>query len=94
MMICGAASAIQEIKGKVKLIEATFMPGRIKFTMDTGNTACPTGAWLKWENANQENNKVVLSFLMTSLVSGKKVAFFIDDNDTTCTGRFFHLVNE
>ena len=94
MPMCSAVNAIQEIKGKVKLIETTYMPGRVMFIMDTGNAACPSGTWLKWENANQENNKVVVSFLMTSLVSGKKVAFLINDNDTTCTGRFFYLVNE
>lgn len=94
MTVCGAANAIQEIVGKVKLIEATFMPARIKFRMDAGNTACPAGAWLKWENVSQENNKVVMSFLMTALVSGKKIAFFIEDNDTTCTGKFIHLINE
>lgn len=94
MTVCGTVNAIQEIKGKVKLIEATYMPGRVMFIMDTGNAACPAGSWLKWENANQENNKIVVSFLMTSLASGKKVAFLINDNDTTCTGRFFYLVNE
>lgn len=94
MTIFGTANAFQEIKGKVKLIEATYMPGRIMFQMEVGNAACPANTWLKWENANQENNKVVLSFLMTALVSGKKVAFLINDNDTTCTGRFFYLVNE
>lgn len=91
MVVCSAANAVQEIKGKIKLIEATYMPSKITLIMDTGNSACPAGTWLKWENSSQENNKAVLSILMAAMLSGKKISFLINDNDTSCVGRYLYI---
>ncbi len=95
VLIClsGAANALQVITGKVTTLESTSMPTKITFTLDTGNTACPAGIWLTWQKNDPENNKATYSLLMAALMSGKKVNFFINDNDTSCTGQFMHLTN-
>lgn len=91
--MAGSAYALESMTGKVTLVEGTYMPGTITFHMlpDTPFTTCK-GAWLKWSNPNIENNKAVYSLLMTALVSGKKINFYIGDGDTNCMGRFIHLV--
>jgi hypothetical protein len=90
MLLAFNSNALETITGKVTLVEATYMPGTITFNMDTGNSTCPKGTWLKWSKTD-ENNKVTYSTLLTALVSGNKINFYIKDNDTTCTGAYLHL---
>ena len=84
--------ALESFTGKVTMLEPSYLPGALYFQMDTGNSTCPTGTWLKWQNANTENNMGVYSTLMTALVSGKKVNFHFDNGDTNCAGKHLHLI--
>lgn len=88
------ASALQMITGRVLTIEATYMPVAVQLAVDSGNAACPTGTWLKWKKADLENNKAVYAMLLAAQASGKKVNFFINDNDTKCEGQFIHLISQ
>lgn len=85
------ACAIQVFSGRVTGIELTYMPGSVRFFLDNGNAACPAGTALYWQNANVENNKVVYAALTTALASRQQIAFYINDNDQTCVGRFIYL---
>lgn len=67
------------------------MPSRIHFTLSEGNAACPVGKTLVWANSSQDNNKAVYATLVSALVSGKKVKFYIEDNDQSCTGKFVYI---
>lgn len=91
LLASGSASALQMIRGNVREIEVTYMPARIQFTLSEGNTACPKGKTLVWANSSQDNNKVVYATLVSALVGGKKVNFYVDDNDQTCTGKFIYI---
>ena len=84
--------SLEFLTGQVVTLEASYMPDVIKFKLDVGSTTCPEGGWLSWKN-NSENNKVVYSMLMTSLVAGKNIRFYINDNDTSCTGKYIHILN-
>jgi len=92
MLLAFNSNALETITGKVTVVEATYMPGTVTFRMDTGNSSCPKGKWLKWTKTD-ENNTVVYSTLMAALVSGKKINFYINDGDTTCTGTYLHLLS-
>ncbi|MBN6112317.1 hypothetical protein JR063_12095 [Xanthomonas sp. CFBP 8700] len=91
--LSGAAEAFQVITGRVVEIEATYMPSRIPFTLSEGNATCPAGHALLWANNTQENTKAIYATLMSALVSGKQIKVFLEDNDTSCTGKFIYLVN-
>ena len=94
--VSGSACALEYISGTVSTVEATYLPRTVTFTFDpsdsTASTTCPGGTWLKWSTPDTENNKAVFSLLMTALVSGKKVNFVINDGDTTCVGKYIHLL--
>ncbi|WP_238691630.1 hypothetical protein [Xanthomonas arboricola] len=87
----GPADALQWFSGRVTSIEATYMPARIPFRLSEGNTDCPIGKALNWANPSVDNNKAIYAALMTSLTTGKRINFVIEDNDVTCTGRFIYL---
>jgi hypothetical protein len=83
------AEALQYLTGHITVLESTYMPTSISLQLDSGNTACPAGKWLKWTNA--QSVQATYSTMLSALLSGRQVDFVIDDNDTTCTGRFFHI---
>jgi hypothetical protein len=91
LVFSAASSALTGITGKVTDIEGTYVPGVVVFQMDTGSSSCPTGTWLKWQK-DLENNKAVYSMLMTALTSGRKIAFYVNDNDAACVGQYIHLL--
>lgn len=90
------AAAFQTITGHITQLEPTYMPGTITLQMDAGNTACPAGKWLSWVNGasaipGAQNSQVVYATMLAALLSRKTVDFVIDDNDTACNGKFFHI---
>lgn len=91
LIASGSASALQNFTGKVTGIELSYMPNTIRFSMDQGNAACPAGTALTWANANIDNNKAVLAALTTAFANGHRITFYINDNDTSCVGRFLYL---
>ncbi|WP_422135467.1 hypothetical protein [Endozoicomonas sp. ALD040] len=85
------AESTFNIVGKVTAVEASYLPGKVTFQMETGHSVCPSSKWLKWEK-NDESNKIVYSTLMTALVSDKSIRLYINEGDDACSGRFIHLV--
>jgi hypothetical protein len=88
----GHANALESFYGKVTTLEPSYLPNRVAFVMDTGNSTCPAGTWLIWVNADASNNKAVYATLLAAISAGKRVKFHINDGDTTCTGRHLHLL--
>ncbi len=86
--------ALEHFIGKVTFLEPTYLPSVIVFSMDIGNATCPSGAILKWQKADVENNKAVYSTLMAALMSGKKIRFHFNDGDTSCIGTYLHLLED
>lgn len=86
----GSAHALQSFAGKVRKIEATYMPTQMYFTLSEGNTACPAGKQLVWAGS-AENNKAIYSTLLSALSTGKNIRFIMDDNDQSCVGRFLYI---
>lgn len=91
--LSGTSSALEMITGTVSDVEPTYLPGAVSFRLNAGNAACPVGKWLMWQNPDPDNNKAVYATLMTALVSGKRVSFFINDGDSNCIGRYLHLLS-
>jgi hypothetical protein len=92
LAVAGQAGAIEVITGRVIVLESTYLPGAISFQLDTGNTTCPLGTWLKWQKPDASNNKATYATLLTAVALGAQVNFIINDNDTSCTGQFLHLL--
>ena len=89
-----SVQAHQYIKGKIISMEVSYMPASIIIVMDTGNTACPAGTPLKWQNQSWDNNKIIQSNALAAMLAGKKISFVINDNDTNCIGQYFYIHNE
>jgi hypothetical protein len=90
---CSASFALEAFVGKVVLLEPTYLPGLVTFMMDTGNSSCPSGTWLKWQKNDTQNNKAVYATLLTAVTSGKSVRFHINDGDRSCQGQYIHIMN-
>ena len=86
------------ILGKVTMLESSYMPDGVDFFMDTGTATCPAGSVMRWvplratPELNNENNKVVYATLLGALASGKKIRFYVNDNDPMCQGSGLHIV--
>jgi hypothetical protein len=93
LLACGSAQAVESILGKVKTLEASYMPNAVQFTIDTGSTACPVNKWLIWKNADKDNNKAVYATLLAAQTTGKSVRFHYADGDTNCTGIYIHILD-
>ncbi|SMF24248.1 hypothetical protein SAMN02745866_01572 [Alteromonadaceae bacterium Bs31] len=92
-MVCASkAWSLEVIVGKVTLIEATYLPQLITFTLDSGSENCPAGAWIRWEKESTENNLAVYSTLLAALLSGNKVRAHIEAGDTKCMVQYIHLL--
>jgi hypothetical protein len=91
LLACGSAQAVESIVGKVKTLEASYMPTFITFTLDTGSTVCPANKWLVWKNVDKDNNKAVYASLLAAMTTGKSVRFHYADGDTNCNGTYIHF---
>ena len=86
-------SALQVFEGKVLVLEPTQMPNAIYFTLSTGDSVCPSGGWLIWQNPDVNNNKTLYASLLAAMISNKTVRFHRHDANTTCTGAYLHILN-
>lgn len=81
--------------GKVTAIEATYIPGRVVFSLDTGVSGCPAGSFLGWaakgdtEAAKIANAQGVLSTLLTAKVAGQTIRVYVSTGD--CSVDFIHM---
>lgn len=73
------------------MLQPTYLPAVVTFSMTAGSSLCPAGTWLRWQNANTDNNKAVYATLLAAFTAGKGVRLYINDGDTTCTGVFLHV---
>ena len=93
-LACNATYAMEGATGHVTYLEPTYLPAIVSFTMDSGSTSCPTGQYLKWQKADQSNNRAAYATLMLALSTGKRVRFYVNDGDTTCVVQFLHLLGD
>lgn len=92
MLLPWSAHSLESIIGKVTYLEPTYMPTTIRFTMDSGNTACPAGKAIHWSKENIDNNKVVYSSMMAAMMANKSIRIYINDGDASCKAQFLHLL--
>jgi hypothetical protein len=93
LLACGSAQAIEIVTGKVKTLEASYMPNYITFTLDTGTAACAANKWLVWKSVDKDNNKAVYASLLAAMTTGKSVRFHYADGDTNCNGVYLHVLD-
>lgn len=86
------AYSLEELVGKVTYIEPTYMPNSIRFNIDGGNATCPAGKAITWDRSNIDNHQAVYSTLLASLMGAKTVRVYIDDGDTSCKGKYLHIL--
>jgi hypothetical protein len=86
-----SANAYQVFEGRVDVLQPSYLPTVVSFTMTAGSSLCPAGNWLKWQNANTDNNKAVYATLLAAFTASKSVRLYINDGDTTCTGVLMHV---
>lgn len=91
--VAPSALAYQTIEGHVTLLEPTYLPTVIAFSMDAGSSVCPAGGWLRWSKSSTDNNKAVYATLLSAFTTGKRVRFYINDGDTNCMGVAMHLID-
>jgi hypothetical protein len=88
--------ALDNAVGHVTMLEPTYMPGTITFTLDVGILPeCPAGTCLNGWAAHRTKYRgipTVYATLLAALESGKQVQFFINNGDNTCTGQFIHIL--
>jgi hypothetical protein len=84
--------ATEAVVARVILVEPTYMPGSVMFQLDKPLPSCPLGTWFRWDKG-AENNKAVLSSLLSALISGKRVVVHVNNGDTTCAGQYLHVLN-
>ena len=93
-LIASAPSWAYEVtNAHVTLVQSTYMPTSIAFTVDTGTASCPAGTWLYWRNANIDNNKATYATLLTALSSGMPVTYYVNNGDTGCTVLFLDILS-
>src|SRR3954466_6238293 len=70
VMLAGNVHAYQTLEGYVTLVEPTYMPTLIQFSMDVGSSLCPVNSWLRWSKANIDSDTAAgKSFLSTLLAA-------------------------
>ena len=90
--IATPAWAYEVTNARVTVVQSTYMPAIIAFTVDTGIPSCPAGTWLYWKNTNIDNNKATYATLLTALSSGLPITYYVNNGDTTCTVLFLDIV--
>ena len=89
----GPSWAYEETNARVTVVQSTYMPATIAFTVDTGTASCPAGTWLYWSNANIDNNKATYATLLTALSSRLPITYYVNNGDTGCTVLFLDIVS-
>jgi hypothetical protein len=83
--------------GHVALVEPSYMPDRVQFQMDVGDSTCPTGEWLLWIGKNPDSNKAVYSSLLAALLSNRTVTVIYDlqtvhqNSPQACVISYIHI---
>lgn len=81
----------------VTLVDASAMPNALQFITDSTLGKCAAGTWITWQTLGtttadkQENNKAVLSLLMTAVATGKSINLY--GFNAGCTVQFVMITN-
>jgi hypothetical protein len=84
MAVTAKAGTIVYLTGHVVNVESTYMPGRARFYLDKGDSACPAGMAIDWWSsnpnkvANADNTKAAYSTVLAALLSGRTVTAIYD----------------
>jgi hypothetical protein len=85
------AWALDGIDARVTVLEATYMPNRITFTINVAIPGCAVGTWLSWQNADPSNNRIVYATLLTALTAKKLVRLYMKNG---CELGYIHLLEQ
>lgn len=83
------------VAGRVKVVEGTYVPDSVTFSIDAAAGNCPAGTWLTWTPASsdpatrRDNVKAVYALLLTAKPTGGTVTIFGSNNG--CKVEFIHL---
>lgn len=90
--ICLNSNALEAIEGRIKYLEPTYLPVSIRFNIDGGSVSCPAGKAITYGKSDKDNNLAVYSTLLAAFVGDQIVRIYIDDGDTTCAGKYVHII--
>lgn len=91
MAISCDALALKVVRGKVVVLEHTYMPGKMLFSLDSGIPLCPANTWLTWANASEANNRITYASLLAALQSQRDVEVYFND-EGPCTAVYLHVM--
>lgn len=80
--------------GRVKIIEATYMPSDVPFTLDVAAGSCAPGSMLSYKgwsagtDIRRANIQAVYTLLLSAKLSGTPIQIF----GVGCEVRYIHLV--
>ena len=86
------------ITAHVTIVEATYMPNLITFTIDKNAGTCAAGTWMSWPGQGattadkQSNAKAVMALLMTAEVTGNSINLY--GVNSGCSGQYVHMNNK
>lgn len=84
-------------KAHVTLIEGTYVPGIVNFTIDVPAGPCAAGAFLQYNGQGSDpasNVKAVYALLLTAKISGQTVNLYGSNTLTSngwCLVQFIHI---
>jgi hypothetical protein len=84
------------VEARVQVIETTYMPGQVGFTIDVNAGACAAGAWLTFfargttEAERIASAQAMLAALMTAKASNQPVK--LHGSNDGCVINFVHLI--
>ena len=101
-LVGGASAYDWDIYAHIGLIEPTYLPNTIQFTLDTaGSSVCPAGHWVRWtirgatEAEKHFNANVIFQSLLTYKLINQQVRVFGNNNSNSdgnyCTIDYIHL---
>lgn len=87
LLVARSATATNfPISGKVTFIESSYMPLKIRFTMDHGDGVCGLNSSrpnLYWENSNADNNKAVFAMLLAAYIGQQNITLYYSDANSS-----------
>lgn len=80
----------------VNVVEPSYMPDRVVFSVSSSVGSCPVGSWLTWQSkgptdaAKAANAQAVLSVLMTAMLAHRQVRIY--GMNSGCKVEHMHLL--
>lgn len=85
------------VEAKVVVIESTYMPTKVLFSIDTAGSTCVVGTLLQWtpkgSTADEKlaNVQAIFSTLLTAQASGRTIRVY--GNTDGCTVDYLHILD-